>query len=137
MDLVRGGGWRRWCSVPLVAGVGGGVWVLPHPSAAPHFACWLVVGRQWASACSTRSGRRGDSGLSSGSGPRRRAVESMVSFTRSGSSCSRLLLSPGGFGPSVLAVQALRRLDRSFLAALFSVVNLACIFQFLVKSLPL
>ena len=113
VDLVRGGGWRRWCSIPLVADIGGGVWVLPHPLAAPRFVCWLVTGRQWASVCSARSGRRGDSGLSSGSGPRWRAVESMVSFTRSGSSCSRLLLSPGGFGPAILAVQDVRRLDRS------------------------
>ena len=83
--------WRQRCSIPLVAGIGGGVWVLPHPSAAPRFVCWLVAGRQWASACSARSGRRGDSGLPSGSGPRQWAAESMVSFKRSGPSCPRQL----------------------------------------------
>ena len=125
--------WRQRCSIPLVAGIGGGVWVLPHPSAAPHFACWLVVGRQWASACSPRSGRRGDSGLPFGSGPRRRATESTSCFKWSrlhvhDNFCRRV--------PSVLPFW-LRKISDSLitasLGALFAVASVCsdmCVYYF-------
>ena len=47
--MLLGGGWQQLCSAPLVAGVGGGVWVLPHLSVAPRLVCWLAAGRWWAS----------------------------------------------------------------------------------------
>lgn len=117
------GGWGLWSWCVLVGG--GGARLLPSFPVLV-VTCWsfhnfqqlLALFADWLPVVGVRllerSGRRGDSCLPSGSGPRRRVAESMFSFKLSGSSHPRQLMSSGGFGPAVLAGRDLRQLDRNF-----------------------